>query len=112
MQTFYLVSTELRDPYEPRKCCLVRRLRSELRDDLALIEVEPVLPGHIYDTHTDIRRLIVATRHQESSLFPITEWPVAVYISILKDQKEPEKELIASSDLIILDWGELRKCDV
>jgi hypothetical protein len=109
MEKFYLISTELREPYEPRACRKVRRLRSEFRDDLALVEVEPSLPRHVYGTDQDIRLLILASRHEGQSLFPIREWPLAVYICRLKDREEPEGDVIRSGDLAILDWGELRE---
>ena len=112
MHDFYLVSTELRKPYEPRACRIVRRLHSGLRDDLALVEVEPPLPRHIYDTNEEVRRLIVGARHKGASLFPVTEWPLAVYICRLKGKDEPEADTIASEDLSILDWGEVRQTPV
>lgn len=112
MQDFYLVSTELREPYEPRACRIVRRLRSELRDDLALVEIAPPLPRHVYDTSEDVQWLILAARHQGASLFPVSEWPLAVYICRPKGDAKPETETIASENLAILDWGEVRKTAV
>lgn len=109
MQNFYLASTELREPYEPRACRIVRRLRSELRDDLALVEVEPSLPRHVYDTNEDVRWLILASRHQDHSLFPVSEWPLAVYVCRLKGKDKPDGDTIMSEDLTILDWGEVRQ---
>ena len=68
MSEFYLISTELRQSYEPRCCHVIRRLRSELRDDLALVEIEPPLPRNVYDTSEDVRWLILASRHVGTSL--------------------------------------------
>ncbi len=109
MNDFYLVSTELREPYEPRACRIVRRLRSELRDDLALVEIEPPLSHHVYNTNEEVCWLILASRHQGESLFPVSEWPLAVYICRPKGECKPESNTIASSDLSILDWGEVRQ---
>ena len=109
MQDFFLTSTELREPYHPRACRIIRRLHSELRDDLVLVEVEPPLPSHVYDTNEDIRWLILGSRHQGHSFFPISEWPLAVYICWLKGKGKPEDDAIASEDLAILDWGEVRQ---
>jgi len=109
MPDFYLVSTELREPYDPRACHVVRRLRSELRDDLALVEVLPTLPRHVYDTDEEVRWLVLASRYQGASLFPVSEWPLSVYICRLKGKDEPESDTIASEDLKILDWGEVRQ---
>lgn len=104
-----LVSTELREPFAPRICHIIRRLHSEIRDDLALVEIEPSLPAHVYTTTEDLRYVILTTRFQGSSLFPMSELPLAVYICVLKNNVIPEKDMINSEDLIILDWGEVSK---
>jgi len=109
MQDFYLVSTELREPYEPRACHIIKRLCSELRDDLALVEVSPPLPFYIYDSAEDLIRLIIAARHEGTSLFPVSEWPLAVYICCFKEQGNLDQGVIRSEDLTILDWGEIRR---
>lgn len=105
----YLTSTELRDPYTPRECRVIRRLRSELRDDLALVELEPPLPANVYNTPEDLRQVILAARHEGTSLFPVTEWPLPVYICALRSKTPPEEDTINSADLTIFDWGEVRK---
>lgn len=108
MDTIYLDSTELREPYEPRRCRIVRRLRSEIRDDLALVEVDPPIESYFYDTARDIRYLILASRFEGSWLFPVvSEWPLYVYICLLKEKDKPENDEISSKDFTILDWGEI-----
>jgi hypothetical protein len=87
---------------------MVKRLRSELRDDLALVEIDPPLARHVYDTDEDVQWVILAARHQGTTLFPVTEWPLPVYICRLKNGK-PESDTLASVDLAILDWGEVRQ---
>jgi hypothetical protein len=109
MQDFYLVSTELREPYAPQACRVVRRLRSELRDDLALVELEPPLPRHVYDTNKEVQWLILASRLQGESLFPATKWPLQVYICRLKGKDKPGSDTIASVDIAIVDRGEVRR---
>ena len=106
---FYVVSTELRQPYEPRACRVVRRLRSELTDSLALVEIEPPLPREIYDTTDGVDWLILAPRHEGESLFPVATWPLPVYICRVKNERRPDGDAIASGDLKILDWGEIRQ---
>lgn len=107
MYDYHLVSTELREPYEPRACRIVRRLRSERRDDLALLEVEPPLSRNVHGTDEDVRRLILVSRLQGTSLFPVSEWPLAVYFCWLKGADEIETDTVASDNLEILDWGEV-----
>ena len=106
---FYIVSTELREPYEPRSCRIVKRLRSEIRDDLALVEIDPPLPRHIYDTREDVQWVILAARYQGTTLFPVSEWPLAVYICRWKGDEKPESDTLLSTDLSIVDWGEIRQ---
>ena len=111
MYDYHLVSTELREPYEPRACRIVRRLRSELRDDLALVEIEPPLSRHVNGTDKDVRRLILVPRLQGTALFPVSEWPLAVYVCRLKGTEEIETDTVASDSLAILDWGEVRQSE-
>ena len=104
---FLLASTELRTPYEPRLCRLVARLRSEIRDDLALVDVIPPLPREVYGSEDEISQLVLATRHQGASMFPVSEWPLAVYICRLKSGDMPHGDFVPSGELSILDWGEI-----
>lgn len=109
MQNFYLATTELRDPYKPRECRVIKRLRNEFRDDLAWVEIMPSLPRETYDTNEDISQLILSAKHQGMSLFPVTEWPLSVYICWFKGSVDLHSGFIPSDVLTILDWGEIRK---
>jgi hypothetical protein len=108
MADFYLVSTELREPYEPRACRIIKRLRSEVRDDLALVEIDPPLPRQIYETPEEVNWLILGSRHQGTSLFPVSEWPLPVYICRTKGSDYPPAERLFNEALAIIDWGEIR----
>jgi hypothetical protein len=112
MASLSLVSTELREPYEPRSCEIVRQLASELRDDLALVKISPSLPKETYDTANDINELILATRLEGQTLFPISELPVTVYICQSKVPIDLNSNTIDSEQLSILDWGELRQAPI
>jgi hypothetical protein len=107
MPNLYLRSTELPTPYEPRLCRIKRRLRSEIRSDLALVSIEPPLPKETYRTDSDLSELILATRLENSSLFPEPELPSAVYVCRLNASLDADSDVISSDDLSILDWGEL-----
>ena len=109
MHQFFLVSTELRDPYEPRACHTITRLRSELRDDMALVEVLPPLPRHVYDTAEELGQLILAPRFAGDTLFPTASRPVPVYVCRLNEKAAIQGDTIRASDLTILDWGEVRR---
>lgn len=108
MADFYLVSTELRQSYKPRSCQIVKRVKSEIRDDLALVRITPPLPKDIYGTDADIYELVLGARYEGSSLFPISEWPTAVYICRCEIPLDQNDDTIGSEQLTILDWGEIR----
>ncbi len=104
MNDFYLLSLELRAPYEPRACKVLKRLKSEIRDDYALVQIDPPLPSETYDTERSISELILVSRYEGKSLFPFTESPTHVYICRLKNNILNSSEIDAE-DIIIMDWG-------
>lgn len=101
-----LRSTELREPYEPRRCRLLKRLRSELRDDLALVEVLPPFEPDVYGSPEAFDQLILAARHEGDTIFPVSRWPLRVYICRV-DEATTRGEFVPSSSVTILDWGEI-----
>jgi hypothetical protein len=108
MADFCLVSTELRSPYAPHVCTIIRRLRSETRNDLAFVRIDPPLDKEVYDTDDDVHYLILASRLKDTSLFPITEFPIAVYICLLKCRLEEMENYVSNENLTIIDWSEIR----
>jgi len=109
MPDFLLSSTELREPYNPRECFVIRRLRSEIRNDIALVKINPLLEKTVYNTKDDIEYLLLASKHAGYSLFPVTESPTYVYICTAKEPINPESDFISSSNIVILDWGKIVK---
>lgn len=104
---FYLVSTELAAPYAPRTCSAIQRIRSDVRDDLAVVTIDPPLSRTTFGTDADVRYLILASRLQGSSLFPIVEWPTFVYVC--RVESWPVQADIGSQPLTILDWGAVHR---
>jgi hypothetical protein len=73
---FYMASTEGYGMEEPRRCWKIKRLATVKRKDFLLVRIDPPLPGQKYGLQgRDIDVVLVATRHQGASLFPITRWP-------------------------------------
>lgn len=107
MSDLFLTSTELRESYAPRTVKIVRRLATETRDDLALVHITPPLPKDVYGTEDDLTELILATRLQGDTLFPLSNLPVAVYVCRFVAPVDSDTEAIDSEKLSILDWGEL-----
>lgn len=109
---FYLASTEGYGLGEPRRCWKMKRLRSPTRDDLLLIRVAPPLVGQKYGMGAkDVEYLIVATRHNGDSLFPIENWPVHVHVArLLKEPPEEQNEL-REEDIEAIAWAELYRSE-
>lgn len=104
---FYLASTEHDALEEPRRCKAIKRLRAERRDDFLLVELAPPFPGQPFGLgDQDLAQVIVATRFQDGSLFPIKQWPVHVYVCRLLVPYDGQ-DAIRSDDLQCIYWGEL-----
>jgi hypothetical protein len=101
-----LVSTELREPFEPRDIALLRTLRTDSRNDLALVSLSPPIERFVYSTAEDLAQVILATRLQGQVLFPKTSGRAAVYI-INASGIEATGDFIPSDRLKVLDWGEV-----
>jgi len=80
---FYLSSAREYLPLsDPRACYAEARLRDSNRDDYMLVRINPPLIGQRFGLgSSDVDRLILSTRHQGYTLFPVTEWPSHVYVS-------------------------------
>ena len=105
MADFFLISHERREPYAPRACRILKRLRTTVRDDLALVEIDPPLPRHVYNTDSDLAELILASRLGATSLFPISEWPTHVYICVAVGAEPSASDFISHENFRIVDWG-------
>jgi hypothetical protein len=105
---FFLASSEGYRLEEPRSCKRVKRLRSDDRDDLLLVEIDPPLIGQPYGLGgRDIDTLLVATRHKGDSLFPIKEWPVFVHVARLLIPNAEGREHIHGDEFESIGWAEL-----
>jgi hypothetical protein len=105
---FYLASSEGYGLDRPRACYRVKRLYSATRDDYLLIDIEPPVPGQPYGLGSlDIASVVIATRHIGSSLFPISEWPVAVHVARPLVADPEQRESLDDSELQEIGWAEL-----
>lgn len=109
---FYLASTEGYDLEKPRKCWIIKRLKTIDRNDLLLIHIEPPLMGQKYGLGgRDIDCVIVVTRHKRDSLFSDTSWPVDAHIARLLIHLPDDKLELESSDFELIAWAELYKAE-
>lgn len=105
---FYLASTEGYELDEPRKCKRLKRLRSNSRGDLLLVQLEPPVIGQKFGLgQKDIDIVVIATRHTGSSLFPIKEWPVHVHVARPLVDNLEQHEHIEDNEIEEIAWAEL-----
>ena len=98
---FYLGSTDHRDFMQPRSCDALRRVTAFDRDDCLLIRVSP--EAVLNDGVTRVPLLVVAPRFDGSSLDPISEWPMHVYVVGLRTPRIKAK--YAADEWDYLAWG-------
>ncbi|MEK7381720.1 MAG: hypothetical protein AAB262_00355 [Elusimicrobiota bacterium] len=109
---FYLASTESKRFEHPRRCRALKRVCSESRDDLLLIQIEPPLIGQDYGLGSnDINVVAVATRHMGDSLFPIQSWPVYVHVARILTRSPAESEHFKDAELEAIAWAELYRTE-
>jgi hypothetical protein len=78
----------------------------QMRDDHMLIEITPPLAGQSYGLGgKDIERLILSARWQGVSLFPVTEWPSAVYVSRILDETVTKTHAFTQDQVEVIAWG-------
>ena len=104
---FYLVSSEGYGLEQPVACFKRKHLRGNHPDGYLLCDIQPALIGQHYDLGSkNIKQLVLATRHQGYSLFPIIEWPAYVHVALpLSDIAM--NDYIQEADIKLIAWGEL-----
>lgn len=90
----------------PRACRERARLRDEHRDDYMLVEFEPPLPGQRFGLgEADITFLVLSSRHQGQTLYPMSEWPGHVYVARVVDNKVPAAGGLSKGQIELVAWG-------
>ena len=107
----YLASTEGYGLEEPRACWRIKRLATTRRKDLLLMRICPPLPRNSYGLEKDIDLILVAPRHQGSSLFRINRWPVYVHVARFLIDDPEVCEGLQDGDFKSIAWGELYRTE-
>jgi hypothetical protein len=109
---FYLASTEGYELEEPRRCWQIKRLTTDGRSDLMLVKIEPPLIGQKYGLGArDIDIVLVATRHQGASLFPINEWPLYVHVARPLVENPELRDDLRPNEFESIAWAELYRTE-
>jgi len=105
---FYLISTETYNKFEPRACYIEKRIPAANRqDDFMLVWIEPEIYGIPFGIKNDIEEVVLATRLEGQTLFPINEWPLYVYVCHITNKNWKQGDSLTGDDLAIILWGEI-----
>jgi hypothetical protein len=92
----------------PRACWEKARLRDNVRDDHMLIDVEPALDGQRFGLGpADITQLIVSARQRGQTLYPISSWPLSVYVARIVDETIIGSGKFTREQVELIAWGTL-----
>jgi hypothetical protein len=73
-----------------------------------LVEIQPVLVGQSFGLgDQDISRLILSTRFQGFTLYPITEWPSNVYVTRILDEDVLRTFSFTKEQIELISWAAL-----
>lgn len=106
---FYLASAESRPTLAPRKCLIEERLvAEERRDDYLRVRIEPPIIGQPYGLgDKDIEDVVLATRYSGTTLHPVSEWPMTVFVCRIVNEKIRYSAKASAKDLEVILIGEL-----
>lgn len=104
---FYLSSTESYQFEHSRRCRIVKSVRTQDRDDLFIIQIDPPIIAQKYGVgNKDIDLILVATRHKEDSINPVKRWPVCVHVA--RPLVDPMAcEVLTEDEYESMAWAEL-----
>jgi hypothetical protein len=105
---FFLASSEGYNLEIPRECFRVKRMKGEERDDFLLVDVHPPLGPEITKDKTKIAdKVILASRLGGFSLFPLSKFPIPVYVVAVLDETWIQGDFIPMKARWMFGWGEL-----
>ena len=106
---FFLTSTEARPTLVPRKCWIVERLWSnERQENFLRIHIQPPIAGSPIGIDQELLdEVVIATRYKGTSLSPISELPVTVFVCYIINRNILNSGRVSSKDLQIILIGEI-----
>ena len=106
MADFYLITTELDSlhVYAPRACRVLRWLRNNGRDDLALVSVDPPIPKEVYGDVHGVSELMLGARFQGQTVRTVEADPVYVYVCLLTFDRGSIPDDV-DMNFRVIDWG-------
>ncbi len=106
---FYLGSTEINSPFEPRKCFILKKLKSEWGPDLLLVKlVPPIFPAPFRGgSSIELEEVIVQPRLSGTTIDPVNHWPLPVHIYRFINDRIGDSGMVHRDDVKEGFWGEL-----
>lgn len=90
----------------PHSCLEIDRMKDSVRDDYMLVRVEPAFRDDRIGP-LELDQLILSTRLRPYSLYPITEWPVHVYVTRVVDPAILKTLNFTKEQVELIGWGML-----
>lgn len=105
--TYYISSLES-VTFEPvRECKLNKRMMFDTGKQCALVKLSPAVIGQPWGLSNDIEFFVLASRHKEEKLFPLTKFPCFVHVARLRSGAAMEGDVVSMADLENIAWCEL-----
>ena len=105
---FYLKFTEGLHDEGPRHCWRIKELPFGVPANGLLVKVEPPCSGRNYGlSDSDIHFLLVSPKYQGDSLFPISEWPLDVYVFLPMISDPDIREVLSLHEVKKIAFGEI-----
>jgi len=71
-----------------------------------LIAIEPTILGQQYGLgDRNITELIISTRHQGFSLFPVSHWPCDIYVARILDDTIVQTRVFGRDQVELIGWA-------
>jgi hypothetical protein len=78
---FYLASSDSYNLAISRRVWGVKRMSIPKRNDVLLARIDPPISNREHGgNYSNIDLVLLVTRHKGTSLFPVSEWPLSVYV--------------------------------
>lgn len=104
---FYLTCMETSNVFDVRACYVEHRVKIKNRNEYLLVQISP--PIQQYNDEKYVNKVVLAVRFSGSTLFPINEWPMNVYVCKILNEEAINTDTASINDLKIILWGSLFK---
>ena len=105
----YLASRETAAPFGPIECFVEQRLSGRKEgDDYLRVRIEPAIIDQPYGLgDKNIEDVVLATRYAGSTLHPVNEWPMVVFVCRIVNENIRGAGQASARDLEVILIGEL-----